>query len=301
MEQLKSVDYTQANQLYQSVYVERAALQENAKQEFTPITNVATHEDLKTMAEQFDKLGYEAIARGEVAVCIMSGGQGTRLGFNHPKGMFDLNLKSGLTLFGYFAHRLQRLDELARKHSNLQKEGALIKWYLMTSEMNHKEVVGYFEANNYFGYDKNAIVFFPQGGIPAMTYQGKIVIESESSLSLAPGGNGAIYGEMRRNKVLDHMKEHGVKYIYLGPVDNVLLKVADPTSLGYMIKHEFDIVSHYLKKRSADEKVGLHLKVNGKVKILEYSETDAKVKEEKDAKGEFVYKHGARATMYITR
>ena len=113
----------------------------------------------------------------------------------------------------------------------------MIKWYLMTSEMNHKEVVSYFESNNYFGYDKNAIVFFPQGGIPAMSYEGKIIIESESSMSLAPGGNGAIYGEMRRNKVLDHMKEHGVKYIYLGPVDNVLLKVADPTSLGYMIKH----------------------------------------------------------------
>lgn len=67
------------------------------------------------------------------------------------------------------------------------------------------------------------------------------------------------------------MKKHGVKYIYLGPVDNVLLKLADPISLGYMIKNDFDIVSHYLKKRSADEKVGLHLTVNGQIKVLEYS------------------------------
>jgi UDP-N-acetylglucosamine/UDP-N-acetylgalactosamine diphosphorylase len=92
-----------------------------------------------------------------------------------------------------------------------------------------------------------------------------------------------------------------VKYIYLGPVDNVLLKLADPTSLGYMIKNGFDIVSHYLKKRSADEKVGLHLSVNGKIKILEYSEIDEKVKSSKNEKGEFIFSHGARASMYITR
>ena len=67
------------------------------------------------------------------------------------------------------------------------------------------------------------------------------------------------------------MQNNGIKYIYIGPVDNVLLKLGDPTSLGYLIKKDFDIVSHYLKKRSADEKVGLHLQVNGKVKILEYS------------------------------
>lgn len=161
--------------------------------------------------------------------------------------------------------------------------------------------MNYFKANNYFGYDEKAIVFFPQGGIPALSYDGKVMIESEGNLSLAPGGNGAIYSEMKNRKVLDHMKEHNIKYIYLGPVDNVLLKLADPTSIGYLIKNDFDIVSHYLKKRSADEKVGLHLKVNDKVKILEYSETDVAVKESKDQHGEFVYKHGARATMVIKR
>jgi UDP-N-acetylglucosamine pyrophosphorylase len=138
--------------------------------------------------------------------------------------------------------------------------------------------VTFFKENDYFGYDSNSIVFFPQGGLPALFYDGKIIIESEGNLSLAPGGNGAIYSEMKSRGVLEHMKNNNVKYIYLGPVDNVLLKLADPTSLGYLLKNNFDIVSHYLKKRSADEKVGLHLKVNNKVKILEYSETDQKVK-----------------------
>lgn len=115
------------------------------------------------------------------------------------------------------------------------------------------------------------MIFFAQGGIPAVSYNGKIIIESEANLSLAPGGNGAIYTEMKQKGILKHMHDHGVKYVFLGPVDNILLKLGDPTSLGYLIKNNFDIVSHFIKKRSADEKVGIHAQANGKVKICEYS------------------------------
>ena len=98
-------------------------------------------------------------------------------------------------------------------------------------------------------------------------------------MSLAPGGNGAIYGEMKNRGVLQHMKTNGVKYIYLGPVDNVLLKVGDPLSLGYLVKNQFDIVSHYIMKRNPEEKVGIHVNVNGNVKICEYSEVSKEITE----------------------
>lgn len=107
----------------------------------------------------------------------------------------------------------------------------------MTSEMNHEEIVTFFKSNCFFGYDPESIFFFPQGGIPAVDYNGKIMIESEDSLSLAPGGNGAIYLEMKNRGALEHMKTNQVKYIYIGPVDNILLKLADPTCLGFMIKN----------------------------------------------------------------
>jgi len=177
----------------------------------------------------------------------------------------------------------------------------MIKWYIMTSEMNHEEVCTYFKSNNYFGYHPESIVFFPQGGIPAVSYNGKIVIESEGQVSLAPGGNGAIYGEMKNRGVLQHMKTNGVKYIYLGPVDNVLLKVGDPLSLGYLVKNQFDIVSHYIMKRNPEEKVGIHVNVNGNVKICEYSEVSKEITEMRNKEGGLVYGHGARATMYVTR
>jgi UDP-N-acetylglucosamine/UDP-N-acetylgalactosamine diphosphorylase len=83
----------------------------------------------------------------------MSGGQGTRLGFDHPKGMYDLGLQSGLSLFAYFASRLIRLSDITKHRTGVNYAGCLIKWYLMTSDMNHDEIVNYFKANNYFGYD----------------------------------------------------------------------------------------------------------------------------------------------------
>lgn len=135
LKQLQNIDYQQANQLYHHVYVEREKNLSQENQHFKPVPNITTHEDLKKEAKAFEDIGFEAIARGEVAVCIMSGGQGTRLGFDHPKGMFDLKLQCNLTLFGFFANRLARLNELVCKRHN--KQGTLIKWYLMTSEMNH--------------------------------------------------------------------------------------------------------------------------------------------------------------------
>ena len=233
----------------------------------------------------------------------MSGGQGTRLGFDHPKGMFDIGLDSHFTLFEFFARRLLRLMELAKQQFPDTKFTTknMIKWYIMTSEMNNQEVIGYFKDHNYFGYNPEAIVFFPQGGIPALSYEGRIMIQDEGKISLAPGGNGAIYEEMLQKGVLSHMKEHNVKYLYLGPVDNVLLKLADPTCLGYLVQNDFQIVSHYVEKISAEEKVGLHLLADGKVRVCEYSEATKDVKEMKDEKGEYVFKHGTRATMYVTR
>ena len=124
----------------------------------------------------------------------------------------------------------------------------MIKWYMLTSELNNEEIKSYFKANDYFGYDPDSVIFFPQGGFPAVDYDGKIIIEDEGLLSFAPVGNGAIYGEMKRQGVINHMKDHGVKYVYIGPVDNILLKVGDPTCLGYMVQNNFEIVSTYVKK-----------------------------------------------------
>lgn len=200
----------------------------------------------------------------------MSGGQGTRLGFDHPKGMFNIELELNFTLFEFFTRKLIRLGELAKKKHPETKFSAnnMIKWYIMTSDMNHSEIISYFKSNNYFGYDSSSIYFFPQGGIPALDYDGKIIIESQGNISLAPEGNGAIYITMRKQGALEHMRTNGVKYIYLAPIDNILLKLADPTCVGHLIKNNFEIVSTYTKKSYPEEKVGVHILKNGKVNVI---------------------------------
>lgn len=106
-----------------------------------------------------------------MAVLLMSGGQGTRLGFDHPKGMYSIGLQSGDTLFKFFAKRLERLNQLA---------GAVvpIAWYIMTSEINDQEIKDYFADNNYFGYAAKSVRFFPQGALPALDYDGNIILEN---------------------------------------------------------------------------------------------------------------------------
>ena len=140
MEQLKGIDFEQTNQLFQHVYLDSKVKKNDQKFEFSPVENVCSATQLAKVADELNNIGLDSISRGEVGVCIMSGGQGTRLGFDHPKGMFDLGLHSKLTLFGYFAHRLIRLMHLAKEKfpQSVLSSTNMIKWYIMTSEMNHE-------------------------------------------------------------------------------------------------------------------------------------------------------------------
>lgn len=228
----------------------------------------------------------------------MSGGQGTRLGFDHPKGMFKIGLQSGITLFEFFSGRLQALANLARARFPDSPSPA-IPWYIMTSDMNHKEIQQFFEEHNFFGYDKTSVVFFPQGGLPALDYEGRIILEAEGRISLAPGGNGAIYYEMKHHGVIEDLKKRQVKYLHIGGIDNILLKVADPTCVGYLIKGGLEIVSKFVDKRSPEEKVGLHVLNNGKVEVCEYSEMPEQYKNERDEQSKLRFRHSFMATYFV--
>lgn len=110
LDQLKSVDFEETNKLYQDVYIRnKNNVEGEQKMEFTPLNNVSTRADIEKNEAEFDAIGYESISRGEAGVLIMSGGQGSRLGFDHPKGMFNIKAQSNKTLFEVFANRLIRL------------------------------------------------------------------------------------------------------------------------------------------------------------------------------------------------
>lgn len=217
--------------------------------------------------------GLKAISGGEVAAVVLSGGQGTRLGFPGPKGMFSLGLPSEKSLFQLFAERLVRLQELADAAFPAAK-GAAIPFFVMTSPMNHDETIAYFTSNAFFGLKAEQMFFFRQGTLPCFTTEGKLMLENAFTLATASDGNGSIYKAMAASGALERMQTSGVKYLHVFSVDNALCKPVDPTFIGYCVDKDADCANKVVWKSRPSERVGVVAKKNGKFCIIEYSEMD---------------------------
>lgn len=236
-------------------------------------------------------LGLEAISNNEVCALVMSGGQGTRLGFNGPKGAFSIGLPSEKSLFQLFAERIRKLELLAAsKIAPGTASNIKIPLFVMTSPMNHEETVAFFRQKNCFGLDEAQLFFFPQGTLPCFTTEGKLMLESSHKLATASDGNGGIYKALARSGALDKMKANGIKYLHVFSVDNALCKVADPMFIGYCIDKKADCGNKVVWKSRANESVGVVAKKNGKFCIIEYSELNKATSELTDpATGKLVF------------
>ncbi len=159
----------------------------------------------------------------------------------------------------------------------------------MTSKENHEETVAFLEKNNYFGYDKKSITIFTQSELPLVDTEGKFLISKENKIKEASDGNGGTYASLRKSGCLAEMKEKGIKWVFIGSVDNVLLKMVDLTLLGMAIKQEVQIASKSVVKNNPDERVGVFCKMNGHPKVIEYTELPQEMAQEIDEDGELKY------------
>lgn len=240
-------------------------------------------EKSKLQEEEYNKylnLGEEEIKKGRYAVVTMAGGQGTRLGHKGPKGTFDIGLESHKSIFEILTDNLK--DES-------KKYGVTISWYIMTSKENNNETVKFFQDNNYFGYDENYIMFFKQGELPMCDEQGKILINEQGLIKEASDGHGGIFQSMKKENVTDDMNKKGIKWAFIGPVDNVLVKMVDPILLGIMIDKNVLAGGKSVVKANPSEKVGVFCKKNGKPGVVEYTEISKEMSERLDENGELVF------------
>ncbi|AET40364.1 UDP-N-acetylglucosamine diphosphorylase Ecym_5628 [Eremothecium cymbalariae DBVPG len=227
----------------------------------------------KDLNSRYESLGMEALRNGEVAVVLMAGGQGTRLGSSLPKGCYDVGLPSKKSLFQIQAERLQKLQELA---------GCLkpIPWYIMTSKLTRSATEEFFKKNKYFGLSEKQVRFFNQGTVPALDSSGEhLMLESRTELVESPDGNGGLYRALKNNKILEELLLNGIKHIHMYCVDNVLVKLADPVFLGYAIHHGFDVATKVVRKRDAHESVGLIVSKKHKPSVIEYYEISKELAE----------------------
>lgn len=277
LEQIDKIDFAQIMELYDNTKKE-IEIKEN---KIESIGYLDKEKLTKEQKEEFDKLGEEVIKNGEYAVVTMAGGQGTRLGHNGPKGTFKLDVYGkGKYLFEILVDNLQEAN---------RKYNTVIPWYIMTSIENNKDTVDFLEKHNYFGYPKENVIIFTQSELPLVDVNGKLLISKDLKIKEASDGNGGTYSSLRASGSLADMKERGVKWVFIGGVDNALLKMADVTLLGMAIKKNVQIASKSVVKANPHEKVGVFCKMNGHPKVIEYAELPEKMAEEVDENGELKY------------
>ena len=245
-----------------------------------PIDYLEKEKINSTDFEKYNEIGTDIIKQGKLAVVTMAGGQGTRLGHKGPKGTYDLGLESHKSIFEILCDTLK----LAKNNY-----GTYIQWYIMTSEENNKQTEEFFEKNNYFGYDKDKIMFFKQGQLPMCDTKGKLILDEQGLIKEAADGHGGVFESMRKDAVIEDMKQKNIEWAFIGGVDNVLVKMVDPVLIGISISNNVPAAGKSVVKAGPKERVGVFCKRNGKPSVVEYTEITDEMAEAKNESGDLVF------------
>lgn len=303
LKQLNTIDPNRVNQIFKvSTQTNSSEPTNDEDLEPPPIdsidSTVVTGSESKSSG--WKEIGLKAIKAGEVAVLLLAGGQGTRLGSSDPKGCYDIGLPSKKSLFQLQAEKINRLQTLAGQDS-------IIPWYVMTSGPTRKATEDYFRKSSFFGLDEKNVIFFEQGVLPALTNDGKMFLETPSRVSVAPDGNGGLYAGLRSSSscssgvsVIEDMTKRGIKYIHAYCVDNCLVKVADPIFLGYSISKNTPCGAKVVVKSNPDESVGILALKKKRWSVVEYSEMSASMASSRAENGELKFKSANIANHFYT-
>ncbi len=235
-------------------------------------------------------VGEEALRSGKVAAFLVAGGQGTRLGYDGPKGMYPVTPVKKKSLFQLHAEKLLAMAA---------RYGHAIPWYIMTSETNHAETESFFSEHGYFGYDAENIMFFSQEMIPAIDRNGKLILDARDHIFNNPNGHGGSLKALWTSGAIDDMKNRGIEHIFYFQVDNVLTRICDPVYLGYHILGNSEMSNKVVRKKAAEEKMGVLCKINGKLGLIEYSDISDEDMHARNADGSLRFWAGNIATHIL--
>lgn len=238
------------------------------------------------------RAGAMLLFKGKAAALTVAGGQGTRLGFDGPKGTYPITPVLHKSLFQYFAESITRASERA---------GAPVHWYILTSKLNDKATRAFFENANYFGLGSAHVTFFTQGMMPAFSADGKLLLASKNSLALAPDGHGGTLLALRRSGALEQMKKSGIEYLSYFQVDNPLVPVLDPLFLGLHHLENAEISARMLPKTGPFEKLGNFCVSGGRLRIIEYSDMPRELAGRRNPDGSLSFLAGSPAIHIISR
>lgn len=236
--------------------------------------------------------GEAALRAGRVAAFTVAGGQGTRLGYDGPKGTFRVTPVKQKPLFQVFAEKIRAAG---------LRYGRPLHWFIMTSHANHTATGAFFAQNNYFGLDRAHVHLFRQGRMPAVDFDGKILLETTGSIALSPDGHGGSLRALERSGALDLMQREGVDILSYFQVDNPLVRGIDPAFIGWHVLRGSEMSSKMVPKAYAEEKVGHFCTQHGKSVVVEYSDLPLALQRETDAGGQLRYLAGSIAIHILDR
>lgn len=283
---VKALDHGLIAKLVESQVRNKEAVHLPARIEPVDIYPHEPDESRKALYAKADERGLELLRQGKVAAFLVAGGQGTRLGYDGPKGEYPVTPIKDKPLFQVFAEQL-----LAHGH----RAGAAIPWYIMTSEANDARTRAFFEQHNYFGYDRQNIVFFQQGMIPAFSFDGKMLMAGRDALALSPDGHGGSLRALERSGALTDMKKRGIEHLSYFQVDNPLVHTIDPRFIGLHDLTGSEMSSKTIPKAHALEKVGNFVMADGVLQVIEYSDLPDELAKQTNADGKLKFNAGSIA------
>ncbi len=248
----------------------------------SPPANTVSVQEAARCRIQFEAVGLNMLSEGKVGAVLLAGGQGSRLGYDGPKGTFNIGVTRELSIFEQLMNNISAVTNIT---------GRTFPLFIMTSTVNDKTTRDFFEAHNYFGYLRDEIHFFIQDVAPACDYNGKVFLDGKGSVSLMPNGNGGWYSSLVNNGLGRILERDNVEWLNVFGVDNVLQKICDPAFIGATILKRCRCGAKVVKKTSPDERVGVLCNQDGKPSIVEYFEMPENLKN-KTKKGELVYRYG---------
>ena len=236
--------------------------------------------------------GEAALRAGRVAAFTVAGGQGTRLGYDGPKGTFPVTPVTGHSLFQVFAEKILAAGA---------RYGAPVHWFIMTSQQNHVQTETFFREHEFFGLNTDHVHLFQQGRMPAVDFEGKILLSAPDEIVLSANGHGGSLRALDRSGSLDLMKSAGIDVISYFQVDNPLVHVIDAAFIGFHIQSSSEMSSRALPKANASEKVGHFCRDGARLLVVEYSDLPMEMQEQRDENGNLRFNAGSIAIHLLDR
>ncbi|MCC7407682.1 MAG: UTP--glucose-1-phosphate uridylyltransferase [Phycisphaeraceae bacterium] len=291
LDQIASVDWAELARLIQTHVLRKPDVHIPDHLEPAPFYPNIPPQDLAAKYDQARQLGIDLIRQGKVAAFTVAGGQGTRLGWNAPKGTFPATPIRKMPLFGCFAEYIRRVQD---------KYDTTVPWYIMTSPVNDAATRQFLEQQHHYGLDPANVMIFPQAMMPAVDMTtGKVLLESPASIALSPNGHGGSLKALFAGGAIADMQQRGVEHISYIQVDNPMVRVVDPQFIGLHALDHAQMSSKMLPKAFPKEKLGNFCLDHGRMTVIEYSDLPDELAEQRLPNGQLRFLAGSIAIHAI--